>query len=157
MFDFDFDNRLNTPEKAHCLEKIKEGFENQLYWDADQTRVVQKDGKIIMDQGIHGTIGDETHAVMTTTKLKQKRVEEISDLNLKIFNKWQASEKEKAALRKKKYTNNLFRDLGPATKLRSQVIEFRKNEQRAKGGLSPEPNDEKSLRNDPGLGFVKSP
>ena len=35
MFDFDFDNKLNEKEKEYWLKRLKEGFEDTLYWDEE--------------------------------------------------------------------------------------------------------------------------
>ena len=76
----DRDGILNTQEKKEWIKQLKEGYENQLYWDPINTnsnngyRVVQKGGKILTDIGEFGKENEILNQDgMTFTKLKQKR------------------------------------------------------------------------------------
>lgn len=85
-FDLDGDNILNAQEKAECMAQLKNGFEDNLYWDPinsnNGTRVVQKGGKIFTDSGEFGKEKDIVNKGDTLTALKERRK---SKLKLRIF------------------------------------------------------------------------
>lgn len=89
--------------------------------------------------------------------LKHQRLDERKSLNNKVFENFLQKEKEKKAIIEKiceirpiKRTTNKIITL-------SGVKDNRKNEHRAKAGLSPQPHDEKKLRMEPTMGYIRSP
>lgn len=82
------------------MQKLKEGFENNLYWDADQgdQRIIQRDGKIILPDaefGFHGADENGTMLGKTFPLLQQQRALERRTLNNKVFENYLKNEEQK--------------------------------------------------------------
>ena len=77
-FDFDGDNILNTQEKKEWLKQLKNGYEDNLYWDPISNnghRVVQKGGKIIANSEEIGNDNEDIENkgdTLTALKLRRK-------------------------------------------------------------------------------------
>ena len=162
MFDFDFDGKLNAEEKAHCLQKLKEGFEDNLYWDADQgdMRIIQRDGKILLPDAEFGFINADEEGVMlgkTFPLLQHQRLEDRKSMNNKVFESFLKKEQEKKAIIEKMCEIKPVKRAVTNKVTLTDVKENRKNQHRAKAGLSPQPHDEKLLRKDPSMEYLRSP
>lgn len=77
-FDTDGDGVLTQEERQNLIEKLKQGYEQQVYWDPGNSgtdggyRVVQKDGKVYTDNGVFGDVPDQ-NPKMSYTVLKAIR------------------------------------------------------------------------------------
>lgn len=161
MFDFDFDNKLNAQEKAYCIQRLKEGFEDGLYWDADQGagRIVQRDGKIML-QGVEYGVGKDSAEELvgkTLPLINQQRTFEKRKLNAQVFENFLQKEKEKNDRIEKMCTYNPVKEKTGKELTFSKIKQAKALNIRKKAGLSPEPHDEKTLRRDPSMEYVKSP
>ncbi|CAI2366709.1 unnamed protein product [Moneuplotes crassus] len=161
LFDFDFDNKLNAEEKAYCLKRLKEGFEDGFYWDADQGTqdIKQSDLKTILPDSLlknnDGSI-DENIKSKTIPFLKLQRSLQKKKENTEIFERFLEKEEEK-----KKIVEEMC-DIKPVfakgKKITyTEMMENRKNQHRTKAGLADKPNDEKIYRKDPSMKYIKSP
>lgn len=162
MFDFDFDGKLNEQERAFWLQRLKEGFESNLYWDADQgdQRIIQKDGKIIMsdaDFKFSGSDKDNAQFGKTLPMLQVERLNDRKSLNAKVFENFLQKEQVKKEIIEKMWSVKPVKSNSDFKTTLSEVKLNRKLIHRQKAGLSPEPHDEKSLRKDPSIGYLNSP
>ena len=161
MFDFDFDDKLSPEEKAYWIKRLKEGFEDGLYWDADQgdQRIIQKDGKILLPHAMFGNGGegeDEELLGKTLPLLKFQRIQKKKKENDALFEKFLDREQEKKEIIEKMWA---IQHVKPSEKkiTISEVKENRKNIHRKKAGLSNIPYEEKTIRKDPSMEYIKSP
>lgn len=162
MFDFDFDGKLNEQERAFWLQRLKEGFESNLYWDADQgdQRIIQKDGKIIMsdaDFKFNSSDKDNAKFGKTLPVLQFERLNDRKSLNSKVFENFLQKEQVKKKIIEKMWGVKPIKDNSDYKTTLSEVKLNRKLFHRQRAGLSPEPHDEKSLRKDPSIWYLNSP
>jgi hypothetical protein len=108
MFDFNLNNKLDTPEKAYCLKKLKEGFESKMYWDADKgldQRIIQQNGKIITQDSEYGYRNSDQSSLTfrkTLPILQKERFNERKSMNEKVFENFL----QKEELKKGNYREN---------------------------------------------------
>lgn len=110
LFDVDKDGKLNEKEKANALEAIKNGIENEFFWNAaasdsnKQFRLLQKRG-VVVEADDFGNVANtypehpihkEKPLVSTKVELEAKRRRDYKDdVTMKMNDKFEKLEKLK--------------------------------------------------------------